>query len=469
MRKRFILVLVLGLALSILLTGCMVKGRAINIEKSITVSVWHYYNGKQKEAFDNLLDQFNQTIGLEKGIIVTAESKGDLRNLENSIIASAEKKVGSERLPDIFSTYTDTAIRIDKMDLLADINDYISEEELNEYNPSFLDEGRLSKDGLQILPVAKATELLYLNKTDWDTFAKDKGYDYSNLSTWEGIKDVAEVYYEWSGGKTFFGRDAAANFMLVGFHQLGEDIFQELDGKVSVVLEEDALKKIWDSYGKPYIKGYYGEFGRFRSDDLKTGDLVAVVGSTSSVAYYPDEVTLDNGNTYPIEIIVLPLPDFYGMDKSAIQQGAGMAVVKSTEEKERAAVEFLKWFTNAEQNISFCINTGYLPVKTNDGIVEKVKESLELMDLSSYTLIYENTILGLESILNENLYFSMPYEEGSNKRSIITRYLTEELEAYKNDYNEVENKEHFLETSYMEWSKSFKAELLTNDDNGGMN
>jgi multiple sugar transport system substrate-binding protein len=460
MKKRFILVL--ALVLSILFIGCTVRDKVLNMEKTTTVSVWHYYNGKQKEAFDTLLEEFNQTIGLEKGIIVTAESKGEITNLENSIIASAERKVGSEKLPDIFSTYTDTAIRIHEMELLADINEYISEEELKEYNPSFLDEGRLSKDGLQILPVAKATELLYLNKTDWDTFAKDKGYDFTNLSTWEGIKEVAEVYYEWSGGKTFFGRDAAANFMLVGFHQLGGDIFQELNGKVSVVLEEEFLKKIWDSYGKPYIKGYYGEFGRFRSDDLKTGDLVAVVGSTSSVAYYPDEVTLDNGNTYPIEIIVLPLPDFYGMDKSAIQQGAGMAVVKSTAEKEGAAAEFLKWFTSEEQNISFCINTGYLPVKTNDGIVDKVKESLKLMDLSSGTLIYENTILGLESILNENLYFSMPYEEGSNKRSIITRYLTEELEAYKKDYNEIEidNREHFLEISYMEWSKNFRAKLV---------
>lgn len=460
MKKRLILLLIV--VVNVLSTGCTVKDKGLNIERPITVSVWHYYNGKQKEAFDNLLDEFNQTIGLEKGIIVTAESKGDVTNLEESIMASVEQKVGSEKLPDIFSTYTDTAIRIHQMELLADISEYISEEELKEYNPSFLDEGRLSKDGLEILPVAKATELLYLNKTDWDTFAKDKGYDLRILSTWEGIKEVAEVYYEWSDGKTFFGRDAAANFMLVGFHQLGEDIFQELDGEVSVILEEDTLKKIWDIYAKPYIKGYYGDFGRFRSDDLKTGDLVAAVGSTSSVAYYPNEVTLDNGNTYPIEIIVLPLPNFHGMDTTAIQQGAGMAVIKSTREKERATVEFLKWFTSVERNISFCINTGYLPVKTNDGIVDKVKETLKSMDISSDTLIYENTMLGLEAILSETLYFPMPYEQGSGKRSIITRYLTEELEIYKKDYDKigVDNRENFLETCYVEWSINFKAELM---------
>lgn len=456
-RKKFILFLLS----SILLTGCMVKDKVLNQEKVITVTAWHYYNGKQKEAFDNLLDKFNQTVGLEKGIIVTAESKGEVANLEESIMDSAEKKVGSEKLPDIFSTYTDTAIRIHEMGLLSNINEYISEEELNEYNPFFLEEGRLSEDGLQILPVAKATELLYLNKTDWDIFANDEGYDTDKLSTWEGIKEVAESYYEWSGGKTFFGRDASANFMLVGFHQLGKDIFQKVDGKINLVLEEEILKNIWDSYAEPYIKGHYGEFGRFRSDDLKTGDIVAAVGSTSSVAYYPNEVTLDNGNTYPIEVIVLPLPDFDGMDKSAIQQGAGMAVIKSTEEKEAAAIEFLKWFTSAEQNAEFCIETGYFPVKTNDGIVNQMKEALDFMDVPNDTLIYKNTMLGLEVILNENLYFPMPYEKGSHKRSIITRYLTEELESYKEDYNGIkdDDREYFLETCYIDWSENFREKL----------
>lgn len=459
--KIIILVMVLLLLTSVLLTGCMAKEAVQDRENPVTVTIWHYYNGKQKKAFDTLLEKFNQTVGVEKGIVVTAESKGEVANLEERIMSAAKKEVGSERLPDIFSTYPDTAIRIHNMELLADISKYMTEEELSEYNPIFLNEGSLTGGGLQILPVAKATELLYINKTDWDVFAEDKGYELSQLSTWEGIRAAAEAYYGWSGGKTFFGRDAAANFMLVGFHQLGRDIFQESGEKVSVILEESILEKIWDNYGKPYIQGHYGAFGRFRSDDLKTGDIVAVAASTSSVAYYPKEVTLDNGSTYPIEVVVLPLPNFYGTKKDSVQQGAGMAVVKSSAHKERAAVEFLKWFTDVEQNISFCIDTGYFPVKTDDGIREQMTESLRQMEIPEETLVYENTMLGLEAILSTDLYYPIPFEKGSIKRSIITRYLTEELENYKRDYNEInsENRESFLENCYKEWSAGLIKEL----------
>ena len=36
----------------------------------------------------------------------------------------------------------------------------------------------------------------------------------------EGVTAVAEQYYNWSGGKALFGRDAMANYMIVGAKQL---------------------------------------------------------------------------------------------------------------------------------------------------------------------------------------------------------------------------------------------------------
>lgn len=40
-----------------------------------------------------------------------------------------------------------------------------------------------------------------------------------------------------------------------------------------------------------------------------------------------------------------------------------MGVFASDEVRERAACEFLKWFTQPEQNIRFAVSTGYLPVE----------------------------------------------------------------------------------------------------------
>ena len=165
--------------------------------------------------------------------------------------------------------------------------------------------------------------------------------------------------------------------------------------------------------------------------------------------------------TYPIEVVVLPLPDFEGTKKTAVQQGAGMSVTKSSTEKEKAAIEFLKWFTLEENNIGFCVDSGYFPVKTNERIKERMKEKLISMNIGEGSLVYENTMLGLESILNSDLYAPIAFEEGSTKRKIITEYLTDRLEICKDRYNEtpIEDRAGFLETCYKEWSANLISEL----------
>ena len=124
-----------------------------------------------------------------------------------------------------------------------------------------------------------------LNKTDWDKFAQATGAETDDLATIEGVTATAEKYYEWTDsltetpddGKTFFGRDAVANYIISGMQQLGSTIFDVTDGEVSFHLDENALRKLWDNYYVPYINGYFGAYGKFRSDDAKTGDLIALL------------------------------------------------------------------------------------------------------------------------------------------------------------------------------------------------
>ncbi len=109
------------------------------------------------------------------------------------------------------------------------------------------------------------------------------------------------------------------------------------------------MKKLWDNYYIPSIYGYFGAYGKFRSDDTKVGDLLAFVGSSSSAGYFPKEVFVNEDESYPIDAIVLQAPVFEGGEPCAVQQGAGMAVLQSTREQEYAAVQFMKWFTQEEE------------------------------------------------------------------------------------------------------------------------
>lgn len=355
-----------------LLAGCGKANGKLDPDNPVTVTAWHYYNGAQQTAFDALVKEFNDTVGLEKGIFVKSASKGDVNQLEEVVMSALKKEVGSEEAPDMFSCYADTAYEIQQMGYLADISPYISKEELSEYVDSYVEEGRIGEAGqLFIFPVAKSSEIFMLDKTDWDKFSQAAGVELSSLSTMEGLAETAGKYYDWTDsltpdipndGKAFYGRDAMANLFIIGSMQLGTEIFKVENQQVTLQVDKAVMKRIWDTWYIPYVKGYFSAYGRFRSDDVKIGELISYTGSTTSAMYFPDAVELED-ETYPIEYIILPAPVFEGGENYAVQQGAGMVVTKTDEKKEYACTEFLKWFTQAENNIEFGCSSGYLPVK----------------------------------------------------------------------------------------------------------
>ena len=105
-----------------------------------------------------------------------------------------------------------------------------------------------------------------------------------------------------------FGRDSFANYILIGSYQLGHTIYSGENGSISVDVDPDTMRRLWDNFYVPYISGYYLEEGRFRSDDLKTGKLIAYVGSSSGAVYAPDQVTYDDGSTETIRCDILRCP-----------------------------------------------------------------------------------------------------------------------------------------------------------------
>lgn len=198
--------------------------------------------------------------------IVESSSQGTVNDLETNVLASANGEVGASDMPNIFSAYADTAYTLDQMGLVMDLSDYLTKEERLAYIDNYLDEGDFSGDGsIKILPVAKSTELLFLNDTDWRAFSDATGASYEDLSTIEGLVSTAEMYYNWTDeqtpekndGRALFGRDAMANYLLLGAKQLGSPIFNTENGKMSLNFDKEVMRKLWDNYYLPYVKGYF--------------------------------------------------------------------------------------------------------------------------------------------------------------------------------------------------------------------
>ena len=429
-RRRKIILLCLAV---LALTGCGSK-TPLNPKDPVSLTVWHYYNGSQQAAFDALVEEFNNTVGREKGIQVHGRSQGSVSDLESAVRDALDQKVGADPIPDIFSSYADTAYEVEQAGALADLSAYLTQEELAQYVDSYIEEGRIAADGtLRIFPIAKSTEIMMLNKTDWERFTAATGASPEDLKTMEGVTATAQAYYEWTDsltpdipedGRAFYGRDAVANYFVIGMQQLGAEIFHVENGEVTLNVPKEELYRLWENYYVPMVKGYFAAYGSFRSDDVKTGDILAYTGSTASAMYFPDQVELE-GDSYAIDYLVLPAPVFEGGRNVAVQQGAGMVVSKSDEKHEYAAVEFLKWFTHAENNLRFSSVAGYLPVTKEANSVQKMDEAISTQGISVSSKTYDCLTAIFGQIEELTLYTNKSFKNASAARKVLEYHLTD--------------------------------------------
>ena len=62
-------------------------------KEPVTITIWNYYNGEQLEAFNRMVQNFNDTVGKEQGITVESASQGSVNDLETNVLNAAEGKV----------------------------------------------------------------------------------------------------------------------------------------------------------------------------------------------------------------------------------------------------------------------------------------------------------------------------------------------------------------------------------------
>jgi multiple sugar transport system substrate-binding protein len=335
--------------------------------RDITLMVWHTYVEQMSDAFDDLVKEFNDTEGAKRGIVVKVAAEANSSILNEIVIAAVKRDPGAPSPPDIAVIYPKIAVELAEMGALADLGDYFTEKELAAFVPQFLEEGRLGGENLYLLPIAKSTEVLYVNRTIFNRFAEAAGVGISSLSTFEGIADAAEKYYEWTDsmtpdvpgdGRAFYYPDIPFNFASVGFEQLGGSFVKE--GRLD--LASPIFERIWDFYFPRAVKGEFAIFDKYANYLAMTGDVVCATSTSAGAIFYPDTVIYADNTKEPVSFDILAYPVFEGGARVVAQRGGGMCVIGSGEKRERAAALFLKWFTAPERNLRFTASTGYMPV-----------------------------------------------------------------------------------------------------------
>ena len=106
-------------ALALLCTGCKSQS-----DTPITLSVWHVYGGQTDSPLNDLIDQFNQTVGAEEGIRIQVTSVSNTNTIHEAVLASANSQPGASELPDLFISYPKTVLAMPDSSVLVDYRDY---------------------------------------------------------------------------------------------------------------------------------------------------------------------------------------------------------------------------------------------------------------------------------------------------------------------------------------------------------
>lgn len=377
MKKRTIPLFFMLLPIFLVL-GC--DSVELNPKSPVTITMWHNYGGQMQSVMDELIDEFNSTIGRKKGIIISITSISASKDIQEKLFMIAAGDPGAPEMPDIVTAYPKTALILWEQGLLAPLDEQFTTKELDAYLPQFIKEGRLSDGKLYVFPIAKSTEVLFVNQTLFNRFSAATGVNLDSLASFEGIAEAAVKYYEWTDsltpnkkndGKTFFTADSWFNIAQVGIVQLdGEFVCPDY---LNVSL--DLFRRIWDISVLPALAGSYAVTDGYSSDLSKTGEIVCSTGSTAGILFYGDSITYPDNTTEATTYTILPYPVFRGGKKLALQRGGGLCVRRSSLKKEYAAALFLKWFTQPEQNMRFVFSTGYLPV-TKEAFEKNMKQEI---------------------------------------------------------------------------------------------
>ena len=429
MRSRNYIFLLLAVLL--LCTAC--SGTAKKEEVPTTITVWHVYGGQVDSPLNDLIEQFNRTVGKEQQINVQVTSVSNTNTIHELVLAAANREPGATELPDLFISYPKTVMALPDDSILVDYKDYLSEEELSAFLPAFLEEGTVN-DRLVILPVAKSTEIMFINQTIFDRFSQATGVTLEDLDTWEGLFKAAEIYAKWTDEQTpdipgdakpMFVHDYYFNYFQVGTESMGEDFFQGEGLALG-----PAFQIAWEPLAKAALKGGVWLKGGYATEAIRTGDSIVSVASSASILYYSDVVTYPDNTSEDITLISRPCPVFENGDKLVMQRGAGFCLVRSTPEREQAAVSFLKWLTEPERNVAFVTRTGYMPV-TRAAFENELPKAIEGLESEKYSSLYQAY---LDTQANYEFYVPPQMETYLSLETTLEDHVRAQLALGRQDY-----------------------------------
>ena len=423
MMRKIISLIIAFAVMTVCFSGCMEKTRP-DASDPVTLTMWHVYGSQTKSPLNDIIEQFNDTTGKENGVIIDVVSVTSSSAIDKALSASSKGEPGAEKLPDLFTAYPRVA-QIVGEDKLLSWNEYFTKAETEKFKSEFISEGYFG-DRLLMLPIAKSSEGFFLNKTLFDKFSTATGITADKLTTFDGLFEVANSYYDWSEGQNFTQINDFYNYAYIGMKSFGSEFIK--DGRLN--LDDAAFLKVWTPLSKASIYGGICLDDGYAASRWKTAEIISNIGSTADILYQPKMVFYPDNTTEKITAVSLPYPAFVSDKPSVVHRGGGLFAIKNEDERKNyGAYVFAKWLTEKEHNLDFVTAAGYLPV-TDEAFTELFGNT-KIAGNETYIELYNM----MKDMMDSHQLYALPvYDNASDIQSRFELNVKQVLKSARNKY-----------------------------------
>jgi len=363
MRKIAILVIVL----SIMIIAC---GKKETVDREVTeILFWQAMGGPLGDALAELVQQFNDT---HPNIHVKSVNMGNYTALSQKLMASIQ--TGNQ--PDVAQAYEAWIANMIEGDVIVPIEEFINDDpnfgakEMEDIYPVFINSNTM--DGkLVSFPFNKSVRVQYYNK---DILFQNDMDPNKPPKTWEDFRTLCQKLTQDTDGDGKI--DQYGTTVKISAWQF-ENLLLQAGGEI---MNEENTKPLFNSKaGVQALEYFTNILNKDKTGYLSPGYEGQKDFTAQKVAFYEDSSVsmafmLRTGINFNMGISAIPIKE----TKRNIISGTNVVIFKNEEDrkKEKAAWEFVKWFTDTEQTARWSELTYYMPVRKSAMEVEALKNRI---------------------------------------------------------------------------------------------
>ncbi|MBC6695898.1 ABC transporter substrate-binding protein [Terrisporobacter mayombei] len=370
------------------LTGCSQGNKEITSStdngKAVEIDFWYSGGKTAVNVLGDIVEDFNSS---QEKFHINTLTQADYDETYEKLQAG----IAGKKAPDMALLDPDKSRNLYGKNLLADINKLIEKDsdfDKDDYVEVFYKQG-LSEDGKELfaMPAYGTTQIMYYNKSAFE----EAGIKAEDIKTWKDLESAAKKMTKKDG--SFIGWEpmwGSGNMIDAAFSN-GAKMFSE-DGK-TVTINSKEWVEVWDSIGNWIHKdkimkinsgGQGWEYWYKTIDDVLQGKAGGYTGSSG------DQADLD------FSIVGAMEQPGWGNNPSAPTAGALQLVMLegSTDEEKQGVYEFMKFFSNPENQGKWSMSTGYVPVR---------KSTQDTDDYKAYTDKNPHALVPLQQSMHASI------------------------------------------------------------------